>query len=57
MQQVKETSVAVCWRIKESNLSWLRSTAQQQERSVSWLINKLIEQSKPLTEAAHGTPT
>lgn len=54
MQQVKDTSTAVCWRIKESNLNWLRSAAQEQDRSVTWVINKLIEQAKRSREACHA---
>lgn len=53
MQQVKEAQAAVCWRIKESNLNWLRDIAQKQERPVNWVINKLIEQSRKVEEAQH----
>lgn len=53
MQQVKDVQAAVCWRIKESSLSWLRSTAQKEERSVNWVINKLIEQARKAEEAQH----
>lgn len=54
MQQVKDLSVPVCWRIKESNLNWLRSAAQEQERPVTWLINKLVEQAKKDREGSNA---
>lgn len=54
MQQVNDSPTAVCWRIKQNNLNWLRETAQQQERPVTWLINKLIEQAKKEQETNHA---
>lgn len=51
MVKQKEPQTAVCWRVKESNLEWLRQVAQQQERPVTWVVNKMLEQAK---EAQHA---
>lgn len=42
----KEPQTAVCWRVKESNLQWLREVARLQERPVTWVVNRLIEQAQ-----------
>lgn len=46
MKEAKEQQTAVCWRVKESHLSWLREVASKQERPVTWVVNKLLEQAK-----------
>lgn len=46
MQQTKEPHSSVCWRVKDSSLTWLREQARKQDRPVSWVVNKLIEQAQ-----------
>jgi predicted HicB family RNase H-like nuclease len=52
----KEQAHPVCMRIKQSNHDWLKVEALTQDRSVTWIVNKLIEQAKRLQEASHAQP-
>ncbi|MDR0216200.1 MAG: hypothetical protein LBJ15_19695 [Comamonas sp.] len=55
MHQEKEQAVPVCWRIKTSGIEWLREKAREQDRTVTWVINKLVEQAKNAEEAQHAS--
>lgn len=55
MHQEKEPSVPVCWRIKASGIEWLREQAREQDRTVTWIINKLVEQAKLSDEGRHAS--
>lgn len=46
MHDGKERQTSVCWRVKESHLEWLRQVAKQQERPVTWVVNKMLEKAK-----------
>lgn len=40
-------------RIPDSARNWLKAQARAQERSVNWVLNKLLEQAQK-KEAQHG---
>ncbi len=46
MHQMKEPTQAVYMRIKQSNHDWLKAQAKKEDRPVTWLVNKLIEQTR-----------
>lgn len=48
----KEPVQSVYMRIKHSNYDWLREQAKKQERPVTWIVNKLIEQSRNQAQGA-----
>lgn len=50
----KEQAHPVYLRIKQSNHDWLKVEALTQDRSVTWIVNKLIEQAKRQQEAGHA---
>lgn len=53
MHQTKEPVQSVYMRIKQSNHDWLKEQAIEAERSVTWIVNKLIEKSRKAEEAQH----
>lgn len=52
---MKEPTQSVYMRIKQSNHDWLKNSAAAQDRSVTWIVNKLIEQVKQTQEASNAT--
>lgn len=50
----KEPTQPVYMRIKQSNHDWLKNAATTQDRSVTWLVNKLIEQAKKEQEDSYA---
>ncbi len=53
MHQTKEPIQAVYMRIKQANHDWLKVQAEKEERPVTWIVNKLIEQVRKAEEAQH----
>lgn len=49
----KEPVQSVYMRIKQANHDWLKAQAEKEERPVTWIVNKLIEQSRKAEEAQH----
>ncbi len=41
-------------RMERDNHAWLKKFAEQQERSATWIVNKLIEQAKKSQEAGYA---
>lgn len=54
MHQSKEPTQAVYMRIKQANHDWLKAQADKEERPVTWIVNKLIEQSRRTEEAQYA---
>lgn len=49
----KEPTQAVYMRIKQANHDWLKVQAEKEERPVTWIVNKMIEQARKAEEAQH----
>lgn len=42
-------------RVERETHVWLKKFAEQQQRSATWVVNKLIEQAKKSQEASNAT--
>lgn len=43
---IKEPVQSVFMRIKQANYDWLKAQAEIEERSVTWIVNKRIEECR-----------
>lgn len=48
--------VAVSYRLLPENYRWLKLAAAQQDRSVNWLVDRLVSQAREADQAKENAP-
>lgn len=54
MDQTSKVQMKI--RMGKENHAWLKQFAEKQERSATWVVNKLIEQAKKAQEVGNAQP-
>jgi uncharacterized protein (DUF1778 family) len=53
---MKANVVQIQVRTTAENREWLKQTAEQQERSVNWMINKIVGEARVAAQAQANAP-